>query len=29
MTKELLFAIPANAEEVTKKLFENGLLGKI
>ena len=28
MTKELLFAIPANAEEVTKKLFENGLWEK-
>ena len=28
MTKELLFAIPANAEEITKKLFENGLWEK-
>lgn len=28
MTKELLFAIPVNAEEVTKKLFENGLWEK-
>ncbi len=28
MIKELLFAIPANAEEVTKKLFENGLWEK-
>ena len=28
MTKELLFAIPANAEEATKKLFENGLWEK-